>query len=158
MGYIYIYTYNELCTKLSHRMCVCFCGLTCIGFARLLPRVILTPSWLNSGWISESCFFQCTSLIFDLPCFFANLFIDFLEALGRVCDMRHRDGDARFRPWEHSVEGDEVHLSVWLQELITTRLLNKGAKSRLKNAIKGRLGAVAKLGDAQDDGDENEPD
>ena len=69
-------------------------------------------------------------------------FVDFLEALGRITDMRFREGHVKFRPWDHKAEGDERPLAESMRELFQTRLLAASGAKRMRKAIKGNLRAM----------------
>lgn len=71
--------------------------------------------------------------------------------------MRFREGSAKFRPWDHKVEGEERPLAESMRELFQTRLLAASGVKRMKKAIKGNLYAMlafrdgpAKLRDLMD--------
>ena len=74
-------------------------------------------------------------------------FVDFLEAVARVTDMRFREGDLRFRAWDHAKEGEERPLAESMRELFTTRLLAAAGSKRMKKAIRGNLMAMLAIRD-----------
>ena len=61
--------------------------------------------------------------------------------------MRFREGDLRFRAWDHAKEGEERPLAESMRELFTTRLLAAAGSKRMKKAIRGNLMAMLAIRD-----------